>query len=136
MIPLLSFIIKVSVSLIALIVFTHNSKEKINPIFIVSVGLISTLIISIGMYYNDYNILGYMILFLAFSIWFVFYNIDSVMDKIYILISSIIGIFFGFGNLLIAIFVVFLFFCILNYHNNIISFFNPDEFDDDNENII
>ena len=126
MISFLGFIIKISLSLIILVVFTYNSKEKKNSLSIISIGIIASTLISVASSYSNMNLIGPCFLFIAFVIWFLFHDVDSVIEKYYIIASSIIGILFGLGNFFSGLFISFVFYGIINYFDNIISFLTPE----------
>lgn len=126
MITFLGFIIKISLSLIILVVFTYNGKEKKNSLSIISIGIFASTLISIAYSYNEMHLIGPCFLFIAFVIWFLFHDIESIIEKYYIIASSIIGILFGLGDFFSGLFITFVFYGILNYLENIISFLAPE----------
>ena len=126
MISFLSFMIKISLSFIVLVVFTYNDRENHNSLSIITIGIISTALISITTTYSDINMLGFCFLFISFIIWFLFKDVNSIIEKFYIVAAVIIGLFFGLGSFFSGLFISFVFFGIINYFESIINFLTPE----------
>ena len=138
MISLISFIIKISLTFIVLLVFTYNDRKKQNVFLVITIGLICSSMVALSVSYNIQDQLGFILIFICFILWFLFNESDSLKEKFYALTVAVLGIFFGFGAFFAGFFMSVVFYGIINYFDNIIIFFNPDNHDieENNENNI